>query len=193
MATLVGIPAPVNGCVHPKVIVEKAFKDMRKPEEKAPSTNGTNGYHHTNGSTDNSTEDAFKIGSQYAYTPRRMKVITIGAGFSGLLMAHKFQHRFPDARDFVDHQIFEARSDVGGTWLANDYPGVQCDVPAHIYVSYPPMSLYYCLNSSDNCANNLQAFPFDPNPNWERFYASGGDILALSDMTMRCTAPTYSP
>lgn len=50
-------------------------------------------------------------------------------------MAHKFQHRFPEMDDIVEHTIFEAHSDVGGTWLVNNYPGVQCDVPAHIYVS----------------------------------------------------------
>jgi len=71
---------------------------------------------------------------QYAMNPRKLKVITIGAGFSGLLIAHKFQHRYPELQDFVEHIIFEARGDIGGTWLVNTYPGVQCDVPAHIYV-----------------------------------------------------------
>lgn len=80
-------------------------------------------------------DDPFKLSLDYAYKPRKIKVFTIGAGFSGLLMAHKFQHRFPEMRDIVEHTIFEARNDVGGTWLANHYPGVQCDVPAHIYVS----------------------------------------------------------
>lgn len=73
--------------------------------------------------------------NQFAYKPRKLKVFTIGAGFSGLLVAHKLQHRFPDLADLVDHTIFEARKDIGGTWLVNHYPGVQCDVPAHIYVS----------------------------------------------------------
>lgn len=77
----------------------------------------------------------FELSSQYAYTPRKIRVFTIGAGFSGLIMAHKFQHRFPAMRNIVEHTIFEVRDDVGGTWLANHYPGVQCDVPAHIYVS----------------------------------------------------------
>lgn len=81
------------------------------------------------------SDDPFKLSPNFAYKPRKIKVFTIGAGFSGLLMAHKFQHRFPEMRDIVEHTIFEARSDVGGTWLANHYPGVQCDVPAHIYVS----------------------------------------------------------
>jgi hypothetical protein len=84
---------------------------------------------------DTPADDAFKLSSQYAYTARKVKVITIGAGFSGLLIAHKLQHRFPEMRDIVEHKIFEMRSDVGGTWLANHYPGVQCDVPAHIYVN----------------------------------------------------------
>ncbi|KAH8695729.1 hypothetical protein GQ44DRAFT_634789 [Phaeosphaeriaceae sp. PMI808] len=99
-------------------------------------------------------QDPFQLASAYGYTPRKLKVFTIGAGFSGLLMAHKFQHRFPEMKDIVEHTIFEARHEVGGTWLVNNYPGVQCDVPAHIY-----------------------AFPFDPNPDWTRFYASGAEIL----------------
>lgn len=81
------------------------------------------------------TANPFALSPDYAYTPRKIKVITIGAGFSGLLMAHKLQHRFPEMRDIVEHKIFEALHDVGGTWLLNTYPGVQCDVPAHIYVS----------------------------------------------------------
>ncbi|KAH8897970.1 FAD/NAD(P)-binding domain-containing protein [Thozetella sp. PMI_491] len=106
--------------------------------------------------------DPFKLSQQYAYTPKKLKVFTIGAGFSGLLMAHKFQHRFPEMKEIVEHTIFEALSDVGGTWLVNNYPGVQCDVPAHIY-----------------------AFPFDPNPDWKRFYASGADILGYMKATVK--------
>ena len=71
----------------------------------------------------------------FALKPRKLRIITIGAGFSGLLIGHKFQHRFPELQEFVDHTIFESRSDIGGTWLVNTYPGVQCDVPSHIYVS----------------------------------------------------------
>ena len=121
-----------------------------------PIVNGTSGTHadSTIPHFDGTTEDPFKLAKDFAYTPRKIKVFTIGAGFSGLLMAHKFQHRFPEMQDFVDHTIFEAHHEVGGTWLVNNYPGVQCDVPAHIY-----------------------AFPFDPNPEWTRFYASGAEIL----------------
>lgn len=77
---------------------------------------------------------AIPLNTDFAYTARKIRVITIGAGFSGLLIAHKFQHRFPELHDIVEHKLFEARKDVGGTWLVNTYPGVQCDVPSHIYV-----------------------------------------------------------
>jgi hypothetical protein len=114
-----------------------------------------NDYEHT-------VEDPFKLAKEFAYTSRKIKVFTIGAGFSGLLMAHKFQHRFPEMQGIVDHTLFEAHHEVGGTWLVNNYPGVQCDVPAHIY-----------------------AFPFDPNPEWTRFYASGAEILEYSKKTVQ--------
>ncbi|TKA78566.1 hypothetical protein B0A49_01776 [Cryomyces minteri] len=89
-----------------------------------------------------------------AYTKRKLRVVTIGAGYSGLTLAHKIQHEHADLQEFIDHTIFEALDDIGGTWAVNTYPGVQCDVPAHIY-----------------------AFPFDPNPKWDKFYADGPVIL----------------
>lgn len=70
-----------------------------------------------------------------AFQPRRkLKIVTVGAGFSGLIFAHKLQHEHSEFQDFVTHKIFESRHDIGGTWLVNRYPGVQCDVPAHVYV-----------------------------------------------------------
>ena len=76
------------------------------------------------------------LNPQYGYTPRKLRVITIGAGFSGLLMAHKIQHRFPELQEYLTHKIFEMRNDVGGTWLVNTYPGVQCDVPGEFIQPY---------------------------------------------------------
>ncbi|KAH7029586.1 uncharacterized protein B0I36DRAFT_291378 [Microdochium trichocladiopsis] len=144
--------------IPPPELPEIPHIDVR-PQNGAAS-HETSGIHIDINS--DSVDDPFRLASEYAYTPRKIKVFTIGAGFSGLLMAHKFQHRFPDLRDIVEHTIFEARDDIGGTWLVNDYPGVQCDVPAHIY-----------------------AFPFDPNPDWARFYASGADILAYMKATVK--------
>lgn len=82
----------------------------------------------------NSQNVDIPLNDQYAFTPRKLRVVTIGAGFSGLMMAHKFQHRFPEMQEFIEHTIFEKHNNLGGTWLVNTYPGVQCDVPSHIYV-----------------------------------------------------------
>lgn len=72
-----------------------------------------------------------------AYTPmRKLKIVTIGAGFSGLLFAHKLQHQYAEMQSLVEHKIIESRDEIGGTWLVNTYPGIQCDVPAHIYVKF---------------------------------------------------------
>ncbi|KAJ9663843.1 hypothetical protein H2198_000603 [Neophaeococcomyces mojaviensis] len=97
---------------------------------------------------------------QPAYTPRKLRVATIGAGYSGLIFAHKIQHEQPDLQKFIEHVIFEANDGVGGTWKVNTYPGVQNDVPAHLY-----------------------ALPFDPNPNWSKFYADGAEILEYVEAT----------
>lgn len=94
--------------------------------------------------------------------PRKLRVITIGAGFSSLIFAHKIRYEHPEVEDLVTNTIYEARPEVGGTWLVNSYPGVQCDVPSHIY-----------------------AFPFDPNPEWSHFYSTGPQIQEYITKTVR--------
>ena len=71
-----------------------------------------------------------------AWKPRRkLRVVTIGAGYSGMIFAQKLQHKYPKEMDeILEHVIYEARDDVGGTWSANTYPGIMCDVPSTIYV-----------------------------------------------------------
>ena len=53
----------------------------------------------------------------------------MGAGFSGLYLAYRLQQRCEN----VELVIYEKNHDVGGTWLENTYPGVACDIPAHVY------------------------------------------------------------
>lgn len=89
---------------------------------------------------------------QPVFTPRKIRVVCVGAGFSGLLLAHKHKYQF-DLSDMVDLTIYEKNHDIGGTWLENKYPGVACDIPAHVYT-----------------------FPFEPNPSWSSFYAGGDEI-----------------
>ena len=99
-----------------------------------------------------------------AFKPRKkLRVVTIGAGYSGMTLAQKLQHKYAEEMDkIVDHVIYEGRDDSGGTWDANTYPGVMCDVPSAIY-----------------------AFPFDPNPDWSHFYSRGPEILEYFQKTVK--------
>jgi cyclohexanone monooxygenase len=53
--------------------------------------------------------------------------VIVGAGFAGLYMLHRFRGLGVSAR------VFEAGSDVGGTWYWNRYPGARCDVESMQY------------------------------------------------------------
>lgn len=132
-------PAGAAGTTTPPVTTIEAIEPTEIPGVVLPSSvplaNKQPDNNNNNDTPDAGLDDPFKLDPNvYAYEPRKIRVITIGAGFSGLLVAHKFQYQHPDLKDIIEHKIFEALHDVGGTWLMNDYPGVQCDVPAHIYV-----------------------------------------------------------
>ncbi|MGN7135249.1 flavin-containing monooxygenase [Rhodococcoides corynebacterioides] len=57
-------------------------------------------------------------------------VVVVGAGFAGLYALHKLR----DERD-LSVRVFEAGSDVGGTWYWNRYPGARCDIES-VHYSY---------------------------------------------------------
>jgi hypothetical protein len=60
-----------------------------------------------------------------AFKPsKKLKVAIVGAGYSGLIMAHKFMYEHvKQTKDIVDWNIFEAKDVPGGTWVDNTYPG----------------------------------------------------------------------
>nr|WP_295661241.1 NAD(P)/FAD-dependent oxidoreductase [Polymorphobacter sp.] len=74
-------------------------------------------------------------------------VVVIGAGMSGLLMGLSL------ARAGLPFTIIEANADVGGTWLANQYPGVRVDTPNHLY-----------------------SYSFEAEHAWSKLYSTG-DVL----------------
>ncbi|KAL5592391.1 hypothetical protein FOBRF1_013417 [Fusarium oxysporum] len=88
-----------------------------------------------------------------SFQPRKLKVVCIGAGYAGLMLSYQYKHGDVPLEQYMDLKIYDKNDDIGGTWLVNKYPGVACDVPAHIYT-----------------------FPFEPNPSWSQFYASGPEI-----------------
>ncbi|KAM5385172.1 hypothetical protein ACJZ2D_001133 [Fusarium nematophilum] len=76
---------------------------------------------------------------------RRLKVITIGAGFCGIMLAYNIEKYTPN----VEHIIYEKNPEVGGTWYQNRYPMAGCDSPTCTY-----------------------QFNFAISPDWEEFYSS---------------------
>ena len=59
--------------------------------------------------------------------PSTVDAVIVGAGFSGLYLLHRFRALGLTTR------VFEAASDVGGTWYWNRYPGARCDVESMQY------------------------------------------------------------
>jgi cyclohexanone monooxygenase len=59
--------------------------------------------------------------------PAEVDVVVVGAGFAGMYALYRL--RQSDLRV----QVFEAASDVGGTWWWNRYPGARCDIESMDY------------------------------------------------------------
>ena len=56
-----------------------------------------------------------------AFTPKRkLRLVTIGAGYAGMTLAHKIQHQYAEEMsNLVDRTIYEAKDAVGGPWITN--------------------------------------------------------------------------
>ncbi|KAJ4174788.1 hypothetical protein NW754_005212 [Fusarium falciforme] len=76
---------------------------------------------------------------------RRLKVVTVGAGICGIMLAYNIEKFTPN----VEHVIYEKNPEVGGTWYQNRYPMAGCDSPTCTY-----------------------QFNFAISPDWEDFYSS---------------------
>lgn len=79
-----------------------------------------------------------------------LRFIIMGAGMSGILSAIKLQEAGLD-----NYAIYEKADRLGGTWRENEYPGIACDVPSHMY-----------------------CYTFAPNPEWSHRHSPGAEIQA---------------
>src|SRR6185295_5490025 len=79
--------------------------------------------------------------------------IVIGAGFAGLYALHKLRDQLG-----LSVRVYEAASDVGGTWYWNRYPGARCDIE----------SIHYSYSFSDELQQEWE---------WSEKYASQPEIL----------------
>jgi cation diffusion facilitator CzcD-associated flavoprotein CzcO len=77
-----------------------------------------------------------------------LRTVIIGAGMAGVASAIKLRES-----GHHDLTIYEKGDSVGGTWRENTYPGIACDVPAHLYT-----------------------YSFAPNPEWSHMFAPGPEI-----------------
>ncbi|EXJ56038.1 hypothetical protein A1O7_08969 [Cladophialophora yegresii CBS 114405] len=102
------------------------------------STAGTNG-----------AADGFRVEEHWHSYPGHLRVVCVGAGAAGLLVAYKMKKLFSK----YDLVVYDKNPSLAGTWYENRYPGCACDVPAHAYT-----------------------FTFEPNPDWSAFYAGSGEI-----------------
>ncbi|ERT02832.1 hypothetical protein HMPREF1624_01135 [Sporothrix schenckii ATCC 58251] len=80
-----------------------------------------------------------------------IKVVIVGAGLGGIITAILLSHKVPNLK----YTLFDRQDRIGGTWAANIYPGVRCDIPSHCYQT-----------------------TFAPNPNWAEYYSTGSEIRA---------------
>jgi 4-hydroxyacetophenone monooxygenase len=82
-------------------------------------------------------------------------VIVIGCGEAGLLAGIKLKQAG------VPFTIIEKQRDVGGTWLANRYPGCRVDIASQYYT-----------------------YSFEPTDHWEHHYATQPEILSYLRQVM---------
>ncbi|RLQ21439.1 NAD(P)/FAD-dependent oxidoreductase [Seongchinamella sediminis] len=76
---------------------------------------------------------------------------------AGMLAGIKLQES-----GFHNVTLYEKADRVGGTWRANSYPGLTCDVPSHHYT-----------------------YTFERNPDWSRHLSPGGEIQAYFEQVAR--------
>jgi 4-hydroxyacetophenone monooxygenase len=79
---------------------------------------------------------------------RRLKVLVIGAGMSGILTGIRL------SQAGVPFEIVEKNPDVGGTWFENTYPGCRVDNSNHMY-----------------------SFSFEPNHAWPQHFSTQPVLL----------------
>src|SRR6266536_4275111 len=98
---------------------------------------------------DDNTQREYEISEQPLGTTRHVRIITIGAGASGLNMIRTLRKHLTN----FEHVVYDKNIDVGGTWFENRYPGCKCDIPSHNY-----------------------QFSWRPNPAWSEFYSGHAEI-----------------
>jgi cation diffusion facilitator CzcD-associated flavoprotein CzcO len=81
-------------------------------------------------------------------TVREVEVLVVGAGVAGICAGVTL-----DGIGVHDYVIIDRAPEFGGTWYANTYPGLACDIPSQVY-----------------------SYSFAPHREWSRVFAPGPEI-----------------
>ena len=101
---------------------------------------GTPGLHSNgipNVVANGSPHSPFKLHDTPVENFRPIKVIVIGAGYSGIYCGIRIPERIKN----VELVIYEKNAGVGGTWYENRYLGCACDVPCSSRLRFKCLSL----------------------------------------------------
>src|ERR1700753_1146171 len=121
------------------------------PSAMPSAVNGVNGISADYPYPEAKSEGPYKVLNQYHSKPRKLRVLCVGAGASGLCLAYKMERMLePGSWELT---LYDKNPQFGGTWYENTYPGVACDIPAHYY-----------------------NYTWDPKPDWSQFFAQGAEI-----------------
>jgi hypothetical protein len=121
------------------------------PSAMPSAVNGVNGISSGYPYPEADPEGPYKVLNQYHSKPRKLRVLCVGAGASGLCLAYKMERMLePGSWELT---LYDKNPQFGGTWYENTYPGVACDIPAHDY-----------------------NYTWDPKPDWSQFFAQGAEI-----------------
>ncbi|KAL7757462.1 hypothetical protein ACKLNR_011989 [Fusarium oxysporum f. sp. zingiberi] len=116
-----------------------------------------------NGSGENPTK--FTLKDTPVENQRPMRVVIIGAGFSGIYSTIRMTQRLRN----IDLTVYEMNEETSGVWWLNRYPGLACDIPSYCY-----------------------QFSFAPNPYWSSLYAPGAEIRTyMQDIVERYGANRF--
>jgi hypothetical protein len=96
-----------------------------------------------------STDGAYVVREAPLGTLRPVRIVTIGAGMSGINMIRTLRLNTSN----FEHVVYEKNTAIGGTWFENRYPGCACDIPSHNY-----------------------QFSHTPNPGWSALFSEAGEI-----------------
>lgn len=151
--------APMAMPVEPEQHQDSAFFKRPTPDAKAAQ----------NGSLAAHLNSLYEVLERPIGSRRRLRVVTLGAGYSGLMMAILFNEKLKDAN--AELTIYERNPDLGGTWLENRYPGCRY-TPAIQYesewlillsrqVRYPRPQLLIQLLPEPRLAELLRHFAAD--------------------------------